>query len=141
MKPLLLVAALLAGCAVSDTREVLGGAESSLKLRAAQTRAFETADRARVLRGVVATLQDLGFMVSGADAALGTVTGRKFTADGAGKAYDLRVTVSVRARDERSTLVRANTEFNNQPIDDPKAYQGFFAALGKSLFLEAEQAQ
>lgn len=141
MRAALFLVGTLAACAGSNPGEVLSGADSQLKLRAAQTRAFDTADRTQVLRGVVATLQDLGFMVSGADAALGTVTGRKFTADRGGKVYDLRMTVTVRPRDERQTLVRANAEFNNQPVDDPKAYQGFFAALGRSLFLDARQAQ
>lgn len=138
-RPAVLALALLgalAGCAgASSQREVLGGGESQLKLRSAQTRAFETADRDKVLRGIVATLQDLGFMITGADAALGTVTGRKFTSNGAGKSYDLRMTVSVRPRDSRRMLVRANAEFNNQAVEDPKAYQDFFAALAKSLFL------
>lgn len=136
-----LLVLILAGCASPGSRDVLSGGESQLKLRAAQTRAFETTDRTKVLRGVIATLQDLGFMVSGADAALGTVTGRKFTTDRGGQIYDLRMTVSVRPRDERLMLVRANAEFNNQPVEDPTAYQNFFAALGKSIFLDAVQAE
>lgn len=143
MRPLAWVLALLlaalAACATTGSEQVLAGGESQLKLRAAQTRAFETADKMKVMRGVVATLQDLGFMVSGADAALGTVTGRKFTTDRAGKIYDLRMTVTVRPREPRQMLVRANAEFNNAPVEDPKAYQNFFAALGKSLFLSAAE--
>lgn len=129
----------LAACSSPGSRDVLSGGESQLKLRAAQTRAFETSDRNRVLRGVIATLQDLGFMVSSADAALGTVTGRKFTTAAGGQIHDLRMTVTVRPRDERQMLVRANAEFNNKPVEDPKAYQNFFAALGKSIFLAAAE--
>jgi len=132
--------AFLAACAKPGAGDVLSGGESMLKLRSAQTRAFETTDRNRVMRGVVATLQDLGFMVTGADAALGTVSGRKFTADSAGQIYELRVTVTVRPRDERQMLVRANAEFNNKPVEDPAAYQNFFNALGRSIFLAANQA-
>jgi hypothetical protein len=137
----LLAAAGLAACAAPSTREVLSGGESQLRLRAAQTRAVEGTDRNKVLRAVVATLQDLGFMVTGADAALGTVTGRKFTADGGGKTYDLRMTVTVRQRDSRQMLVRANAEFNNKLVEDPQAYQNFFAALGKSIFLDTAQVE
>lgn len=136
-----LFVAFLAGCARPGAGDALGGGESMLKLRAVQTRAFETADKNRVMRGVIATLQDLGFMVTGADAALGTVSGRKFTADGAGVPYELRVTVTVRPRDERQMLVRANAEFNNKPVEDPAAYQSFFTALGRSIFLVAEKAE
>lgn len=129
-----------AACSKPGAGDVLSGGESMLKLRAAQTRTFETADRNRVMRGVVATLQDLGFMVTGADAGLGTVSGRKFTADSTGQIYELRVTVTVRARDERQMLVRANAEFNNKPVEDPAAYQNFFNALGRSIFLAANKA-
>jgi hypothetical protein len=110
-----------------------------LKLRSAQTRVFETGDKARVMRGVVATLQDLGFMVTGADVALGTVSGRKFTTHN-GQPQELRVTVTVRPRDERAMLVRANAEFNTRPVEDPAAYQNFFAALGRTIFLTANRA-
>ena len=74
------------------------------------------------------------------DAALGTVSGRKFTADATGQVYELRVTVTVRPRDERQMLVRANAEFNNKPVEDPAAYQNFFNALGRSIFLVANRA-
>jgi hypothetical protein len=131
---------LLTACAKPGTGDVLAGGESMLKLRSAQTRIFETTDRNRVMRGVVATLQDLGFMVTGADAVLGTVSGRKFTADATGQVYELRVTVTVRPRDERQMLVRANAEFNNKPVEDPAAYQNFFNALGRSIFLVANRA-
>ncbi len=141
MKALLLVLVLLvAGCATDPSREVLSGADNALKMRTAQTRAFETSDKNRVLRGVVATLQDLGFMVTAADATLGTVTARKFTVE-SGVPYDLRVTVSVRPRDADRMLVRANAEFNSKPVEDPHAYQRFFAALGKTLFLADKEVE
>ena len=136
----LLLALLLAGCATDPSREVLSGADNALKMRTAQTRAFETSDKNRVLRGVVATLQDLGFMVTAADAALGTVTARKFTVE-SGVPYDLRVTVSVRPRDADRMLVRANAEFNSKPVEDAHAYQRFFAALGKTLFLADKEVE
>jgi hypothetical protein len=137
---LVLALGALAACTKPGSGDVLSGGESMLKLRSAQTRTFETSDRNRVMRGVVATLQDMGFMVTGADAALGTVSGRKFTADSTGQVYELRVTVTVRARDERQMLVRANAEFNNKPVEDPAAYQNFFNALGRSIFLAASKA-
>jgi hypothetical protein len=132
-------AALAAACAGPGSDPALSGGESMLKLRSAQTRVFETGDKARVMRGVVATLQDLGFMVTGADAALGTVSGRKFTTHN-GQPQELRVTVTVRPRDERAMLVRANAEFNTRPVEDPAAYQNFFAALGRTIFLTANRA-
>jgi hypothetical protein len=38
-------------------------------------------------------------------------------------------------------VVRANAQFNVDPIDDPKQYQDFFASLEKSLFLAAHAVE
>jgi hypothetical protein len=52
--------------------------ESQVKLRAAQSRVFETTDRRRTLEATVATMQDLGFMVEVLDEELAIVSGKKF---------------------------------------------------------------
>ena len=51
------------------------------------------------------------------------------------------VTVSVRPRGETQLLVRANCQIGNELVQDPVPYQRFFAALSKSLFLEAQQVE
>ena len=130
----------LSGCSSTGSGDPLAGGDSMLKLRSAQTRSFETADRTRMLRGVVATLQDMGFMVTGADVALGTVSGRRFTTSGNAPIQEMRLTVTVRPRDERHVLVRANAEFNSKPVEDAVAYQNFFNALSRTVFLAANQA-
>lgn len=62
-----------------DSREQIWlSEESQVKLRAAQSRLFETADRRRTLEAIVATMQDLGFMVEVLDEGLGIVSGKKF---------------------------------------------------------------
>ncbi|HYD32556.1 MAG TPA: hypothetical protein VEB64_17065 [Azospirillaceae bacterium] len=86
-----------------------------------------------MLRTVIATLQDLGFVVDNADATLGTVSGTKL--DG----YALRMTVSLRPRGQAQTVVRANAQYNIVAVEDPQPYQQFFAALEKALFLTAQQ--
>lgn len=128
---------ILAGCASTPAEKgVLVSPESQLKLRSMQSRAFDIADRQKVLRNVVATLQDLEFMIEAADAGLGTVTARKFMLPRGGAiGSDLTLTVTVRPRGEMQTVVRANAEFNRNPVEDPKVYQNFFTTLGKSLFL------
>jgi hypothetical protein len=45
------------------------------------------------------------------------------------------ITVTVRPQADGQMMIRANAIFNNQPVDDPKAYQNFFAALERSLFI------
>lgn len=118
----------LAACEFSPPRPVLEG-ESQVKLRSIQTRSFETDDKQQTLRTVIATLQDLGFVIDKADATLGAVSATKL--DG----YELRMTVTVRPRDESSMLVRASAQHQMSPIEDPETYQDFFVALEKSMFL------
>jgi hypothetical protein len=122
----------LAACQTDSRRQVLASTEGQLALRQIQTRAFDTTDRERMLRTVIATLQDLSFVVDKADATLGSVSGTKL--DG----YQLRMTVTVRPRGETQLLVRANAEYNLTAVDDPEPYQQFFAALEKSAFLTAQ---
>ena len=119
----------------------MSGAESQLRMRSIQTRAFDTSDRQTVLRAVIATLQDLEFFIDTADASLGSVTARKFNVTSGGMIYDLKVTITVRPRNGNQTLVRMNAEFNRKPVEDPEVYQRFFVALGKSLFLSAQKVE
>lgn len=122
----------LSGCVATMNQQVLdSGAESQLQKRSYQTRAFETADKEKILRAVIATLQDLGFVIDRADLLLGSVSATKLDV------YQLRVTVSVRQRGDQS-LVRANAQYNVTPVEDPKPYQDFFDSLSKSLFLQAQ---
>lgn len=62
----------------NSTDQVLMSEASQLKLRAAQSRVFDTTDRKRILTAVVATLQDLGFMIRVLDEELGIVSGKRF---------------------------------------------------------------
>ena len=123
-----------AGCELNPPRPVLEG-DSQVELRSIQTRAFESHDKEQALRTVIATLQDLGFVIDKADATLGAVSATKL--DG----YELRMTVTVRPRDEQSLLVRASAQHQMSPIDDPEPYQDFFVALEKSMFLAAHRVE
>lgn len=129
---LLIVLIMLISCAPS-TKQVLATKESQVKLRAIQTRAFDTTDRDKMLRTVIATLQDLGFIVDKADNVLGAVSATKLDR------YTLRMTVSVRPRGETQLLVRANAQYNITAVEDPEPYQQFFDALSKAIFLTAQQ--
>jgi hypothetical protein len=131
----------LSSCAPPPPEQgILTTSASQLKLRSIQSRAYDTMDRQKVLRGVIATLQDLEFMIEAADAALGTVTARKFMLTrGSPAGRDLMVTVTVRPRGETQMLVRLNAEFNRHAVEDPEVYQRFFVALGRSLFLTGHE--
>jgi hypothetical protein len=132
--------AALSSCASSPESGVLSSPEGQLKLRSIQSRAYDTTDRLMVLRGVVATLQDLEFMIEAADAALGMVTARKFLLPrNTPLGSALMLTVTVRPRGETQTLVRVNAEFNRRAVDDPEVYQSFFQSLGRSLFMSGQE--
>jgi hypothetical protein len=122
----------LASCAPSN-KQVLATSESQVKLRSIQTRAFDTGDKNKMLRTVIATLQDLGFIIDKADVNLGTVSATKLNR------YDLKVTVMVKERGETQLLVRANAQYNIHPVEDPEPYQQFFDSLSKAIFLTAQQ--
>lgn len=122
----------LLSCAPS-TKQVLATSESQVKLRAIQTRAFDTTDDKMMLRTIIATLQDLGFIIDKADDVLGTVSGTKLNR------YALRMTVSVRPRGSTQLLVRANAQYEIYAVEDPEPYQQFFESLSKALFLTAHQ--
>ncbi len=98
-----------------------------------QSRVFDYTDRNRMLRTIIATLQDLGFVIDDADENLGTVSGTKRSG------YSLRMTVSIRPKGNTQLIVRSNAQFNLQTVDDPEPYQQFFSALSKALFLEAQK--
>jgi hypothetical protein len=127
-----IVLAALAGCNSSKDR-LLDTEKGQVELRQIQSRAFDTTDREKMLRTIMATLQDLGFVMDKADAGLGVVTATKLDR------YALRMTVTVRSRGDKQLLVRASGQFELHPVTAPEPYQQFFAALSKAMFLEAQE--
>ncbi len=123
----------ISACQTDSRQQILATGQSAVQLRSYQSRAFDTTDRAKTLKTVIATLQDLGFVIDKADATLGTVSATKLDK------YMLRMTVTVRERGTTQTLVRANAQFNITAVEDPKPYQQFFEALQKAMFLTAHE--
>ncbi len=66
----LLAPLVLFGCQTGTDPRILGASESQVQLRSFQSRAFDTTDKEKTLRTVIATLQDLGFVVDKADSIL-----------------------------------------------------------------------
>lgn len=130
MKKLLfpaLLLVMLSACANSNSPITASG--SQLQLRQVQTRVYDTRDTAATLRSVIATLQDLGFVIDKADHALATISATKM------QDYTVRMTVTVRERGEDRSAVRASARINETVIDDPESYRDFFSALDKAMFL------
>jgi hypothetical protein len=123
----------MAACQTDSKDQIMATSQSAVQLRSYQSRAFDTTDRSKTLRTVIATLQDLGFVVDKADATLGSVTATKLDK------YALRITVTVRERGTTQTLVRASAQYQAQAVENPKPYQDFFEALQKAMFLTAHE--
>jgi hypothetical protein len=137
---LILLTLLVTACATTQDH-LLDMTTSQVQLRSIQSRAFDTTDKEKTMRAIIATLQDLGFMLDRADYTLGVVTASKARADSVQmQVYaSLRITVTVRPRGEKQLLVRASAEYLRSPVTDAKPYQNFFNSLEKAMFLEAHQ--
>jgi len=151
-----------------DSRDQIWLSETSqVKVRAAQSRIFETTDRRKTLQAIVSTFQDVGFTVEVLDEELGIVSGKKFEdyeapqfGDPSYYAYrddglliltrqfrrwgpfyhrsDLvRLTVTVRPRGETQSVVRASAQYYLRAIEGPEPYQKFFRTLEQALFIQS----
>ena len=172
----LLVSLMFQGCAMqwgaeiqwNSRSQILMSEDSQVKLRAIQSRVFDTTDRVKILRAAVGTMQDLFFDIDVLDEELGIVSGKKWFNDDSPWAdhptyylyetdkllifntnfrswgpfnyrNDLtRMTVTVRPKEKTRSLVRASVQYNIRAIEDPVLYQKFFKTLSQSLFLAAE---
>lgn len=126
------VIVMIAACtltACASNNDAITSGDSQLQVRQIQTREYDTLDKRDTLRSVLATLQDLGFVIDKADYDLATITATKL------REYEIRMTVTVRQRGENHLAVRASARHNQRMIEDPQAYQDFFAVLDKSMFL------
>ena len=129
--PLLVAAAAaahLSACAQPGT-EFVASQKGAVELRAMQTR-LVPGDSAATMRGVVATMHDLGYRITKADAATGTVSGTRSTA--------LRLAAVVQPRGAGQSVVRANATIvsprREAQVDAPEFYsRNFFDPLGATL--------
>lgn len=128
----LLVLLALTGCQTDSRQQILATSRSQVEMRSISTRAFDTPDRLRVLRASLAALQDLGFVIDRADDTLGTISATKL------QGYVLRLTVTVRPRGVRQTVVRISGQYNMEEMADAEPFRHFFEALEQALFLNAQ---
>jgi hypothetical protein len=171
-----LLAALAGGCSPYEWRhenqwesrdQIWLSEASQVKVRAAQSRVFDQADRHKTIQAVVSTCQDLGFAVEVLDETLGIVSGKKFDdyepsrlSDASYHLYRddglliqtrhfrswgpfyhrsnlVRLTVTVRPRGDRQLVVRASAQYYLKAIESPDPYQQFFRTLEQALFIQA----
>jgi hypothetical protein len=124
------------GCASPHVTEVLS-LKSPVELRVMQSRAFDTVDQNKMLRTIVATLQDNGYTIDKVEPPAGTVSATKLAL--------LRLTATATPRGASQIIVRANAmvriaNLKDTQVDDPQFYQQlFFERLSKAMFLTAIQ--
>jgi hypothetical protein len=134
LRPALLLPLLLAACE-STRKELLKPPEEQAALRSMQSRAYDTVDEQKTMRAVIATLQDLGFVIDDANAVLGIVSATKL------EGGVVRVMVTVKRHGETQTSVRASVQSGTKTVTDPGTYQEFFTALSKGMFLTAHEIE
>ena len=126
---LLVLVPILALAACASRNSAITESDSQVHVRQMQTRIYDSLDKSDTLRSVLATLQDLGFVIDTADYEMATITATRL------QEYELRVTVTVKDRMNNQLAVRANARVDDQLIDDPHTYQDFFTVLDKAIFL------
>jgi hypothetical protein len=129
----ILISIFLASCVTDSKKELFTSTASEVQLRGFQSRAFDTTDREKTLRTVIATLQDLGFVISRADSLIGLVTASKFA-----NQDSAQITVTVQQKGQKQTVVRANVQQHLKAVETPELYQDFFNSLQKAMFLTAQ---
>ena len=97
-----------------------------MRLRRYQERAFDTADKEQTLRSVIATRQDLNFVLDMADLDLGTVSATRLSG------YQVRITVIVRPRGSSQMLVRANAQLGDHAVVRAAGYTSKLSRAGRS---------
>jgi hypothetical protein len=135
---------------------------SQLEIRGFQTREYDTADTRLVMKAVLNTLQDMGFIVNSADPNLGLLTASRWndiqhskkeikearkneTSLSKSLVLDCTVNISefgkqsrVRANFQQRVLDANGATMQANPITDVKFYQTFFSQVDKGVFLQQE---
>lgn len=148
--------------------QILMSEASQVKMRALQTRVFDTTNKRKTMQAVIYTLQDLFFDIDVLDEELGLLSGKKlFNTSGDWQNHfsyytyktdsliifqenrryygpfqyrnDLtRITVTIRPKGKTQLRVRASIQYQLRAVEDPEMYQKFFKTLRQSMFISAQ---
>lgn len=156
----MLLLPLLSGC-LSDSSPP--PPPSQMEMRSFQTREYDTTDTKLVIKAVLNTLQDTGFIVNTADPDIGLLTASKWTnithtkkeiktakkkEVALSKSVVLECTANISAFGKTQCRVRVNFQqrvldaagatMQAYPVTDAKFYQTFFSQVDKGIFLQQE---
>ncbi|MBI5598627.1 MAG: hypothetical protein HY890_02690 [Deltaproteobacteria bacterium] len=141
--------------------------KSQLQIREFQTRSYDTKDTKMVMKAVMHTLQDDGFIVKQANIDLGLLTAQKeVDVEEVGEAFLLSLLAGSEARYKKNNIIEASaniSDFGDQirvrinfqtklmnnksevmsvvQVEDGKFYQEFFSKVDKAIFLGRENLQ
>lgn len=104
--------------------------QTQAQRRSYQTRQFDAPNQSYSLRVIIATLQDLGFVITKADLELGVVSGKQIY-----KGDEISITVTTTPKPMNQISVRVALQNKQGLIDSLDLYQEFFSYLQKSYFL------
>lgn len=124
-----LAACTLSACAQPPQDTYVASKKSALELRSIQTRTVD-ADADAAMRGVIATMHDLGYRITRVSPEAGTVSGARQAT--------LRMAVVVQPKGEAQSAVRANASIISPrletQVDSADFYQrNFFEPLGATM--------
>lgn len=136
---------------------------SQMEMRSFQTREYDTNDTKLVIKAVLNTLQDMGFIVNTADPNIGLLTASKWTNVehskkeikeakkkelALSKSVVLDCTANISEFGKKQSRVRVNFQqrvldangatMQASPVTDAKFYQTFFSQVDKGIFLQQE---
>jgi cell division protein FtsB len=158
-----LMMVLLTGCASTQPKVQ----KSQLQIREFQTRNYDTNDFKMVMKAVMHTLQDDGFIVKQANVDLGLLTAQKeLDISDSGEVFFATLLAGNKAVYKKNSIIESSaniSEFgeqirvrinfqtkvmNNkggvmgvQQVEDSKFYQEFFSKVDKAVFLGKEKLQ
>jgi uncharacterized protein YceK len=118
---IILLVSFISGCASQIDPALVK--QRQLQVQRMQTRVFDTNDRSGIVRGVIAAMQDLSFIIDNADAQQGIITAKKYGD------YPIEITVTVQPISSKQILVHSIAQYNLKPIEDPFLYEQFFSSL------------
>jgi hypothetical protein len=117
----ILLASFICGCASQIDPALVK--QRQLQVQRMQTRVFDTNDRLGLVRGVIAAMQDLSFVIDNADAQQGIITANKYGD------FPIEMTVTVQPISSKQILVHGIAQYKHKPIEDPFLYEQFFSSL------------
>jgi hypothetical protein len=117
----ILLVSFISGCASQIDPALVKQRE--LQVQRMQTRIFDTNNRSGLVRGVIAAMQDLSFVIDNADAQQGIIAAKKYGD------YLIEMTVTVQPISNRQILVHGIAQYKLKTIEDPFLYEQFFSSL------------